>query len=125
MFGVGLGSAAVGGAILLFAFPLALALLLAWVIWPLIFLQLVAKSPNRNRLKWWIFMPLASLAASVIGTLKAGFLLWIPMVICFHFWPPSDNTLTMADIFYLGIAAGLSALIATKWILDFDLKMHE
>ncbi|MGZ3693630.1 MAG: hypothetical protein ACXWQO_05530 [Bdellovibrionota bacterium] len=125
MVGVNVDGAVTAWLLILFFFPFVFALMISWVIWPVTFGYLVLHSPNKKQIKWWVFAPLSSLAGSIVGCVKAGFILWVPMLLCFRFWPPSDQAFSWADVFYVGVGCSWSTLFSTAWILRTDKRLHD
>ncbi|MGZ3706515.1 MAG: hypothetical protein ACXWP1_12205 [Bdellovibrionota bacterium] len=75
------------------------------------------------KLKWWLFMPVVSLAASLVGCLKAGLIFWIPAVI-WGFKGIAGSPDSLANLFYFGAAGAASSLFSTAWVMKVDRELH-
>ncbi|RZA08058.1 MAG: hypothetical protein EOP11_05950 [Proteobacteria bacterium] len=94
---------------------------ISWMITPAVFANLAASSPHRRRVKWWIFMPLASFAACLVGTFWASLAFAVPTILL---WNGPSFRNGNPGVFYCTLAGALSALIAARKLKRWDAELH-
>lgn len=124
MYGIGLGGQAMGAILYYCAYPIFFAFFFSWAIWPVTFAYLVAHSPNKRAVKWWLFMPVGSLAASIVGSLKAGLVLWLPTLLFFRFHVPDIDHFSTDILFYFVSGGACAVIFSGKWAVWMDQELH-
>lgn len=107
-----------------FAHPLFFLQLFFPAIWALTMAALAGTSPYRRAVKWWLFMPLTSLAGAIAGTFIAGLLLWVPTIVLADFHLPREESLEWPVVQYLAFGGGVSALLAFRYARRIDRRLH-
>lgn len=124
MFGAAPGSNFVGVLFFYFLYPVFFAAFFSWAIWPVTFAYLAAHSPHKRAVKWWLFMPVGSLAASIVGSLKAGFILWVPTLLFFRFHVPELDHFSFSVVFFFVSGGATAIAFSGSWALWMDRELH-
>lgn len=121
MYGIGLNLDLL---LFFYAYPLFSVAYFSWSAWPLTFAYLVSQSPYKRKLKWWLFMPVASFAACLIGSFFAGLVMWLPTAIIFHFQTPYLE-MSWKWILFVVSASGMTILFSVSRAKKLDKKLNE